>query len=160
MQQVKLTLFYTGRFCEIFRGHSEPTRVCSRTSSRSVHPFLHLTRVPNTQTHCTHTTLHRCWRCVPNVTSGQRILTKGRIASYALPLWTSLQPRVAASVCCLHSLMHLNGGNNPQNAPFPLGFLGPTRIQPNTIRYDTRCYFNVRSKANMSQLNLPHGTDN
>jgi len=30
----------------------------------------------------------------------------------------------------------------------------------NTIRYDTRCYFNVRSKANMSQLNLSHGTDN
>jgi len=25
-----------------------------------------------------------------------------------------------------------------------------------TIRYDTRCYINVRSKANMSQLNLPH----
>jgi len=23
-------------------------------------------------------------------------------------------------------------------------------------RYDTRCYFNVRSKADMSQLNLPH----
>jgi len=31
-----------------------------------------------------------------------------------------------------------------------------------TIRYDTRCYFNVRSKADMnqSQLNLPHGTNN
>ena len=29
-----------------------------------------------------------------------------------------------------------------------------------TIRYDTRCYFNVRSKANTSQLNLPHGNDN
>jgi len=28
-----------------------------------------------------------------------------------------------------------------------------------TIRYDTRCYFNVRSKAYISQLNLPHGTD-
>jgi len=26
-----------------------------------------------------------------------------------------------------------------------------------TIRYDTRWYFNVRSKADMSQLNLPHG---
>jgi len=26
-----------------------------------------------------------------------------------------------------------------------------------TIRYDTRCHINVRSKANMSQLNLPHG---
>ena len=23
------------------------------------------------------------------------------------------------------------------------------------IRYDTRCYFNVRSKADISQLNLP-----
>ena len=29
-----------------------------------------------------------------------------------------------------------------------------------TIRYDTRCYFNVRSKADISQLNLPHGNDN
>ena len=28
------------------------------------------------------------------------------------------------------------------------------------IRHDTRCYFNVRSKADMSQLNLPHGDDN
>jgi len=25
------------------------------------------------------------------------------------------------------------------------------------VRYDTRCYFNVRSKADVSQLNLPHG---
>jgi len=29
-----------------------------------------------------------------------------------------------------------------------------------TVRYDTRCYFNVRSTADMSQLNLPHGTNN
>ena len=28
------------------------------------------------------------------------------------------------------------------------------------IRYDTRCYFNVRSKADTSRLNLPHGEDN
>jgi len=27
-----------------------------------------------------------------------------------------------------------------------------------TIRYDSRCCFNVRSKADISQLNLPHGT--
>ena len=27
-------------------------------------------------------------------------------------------------------------------------------------RYDTGCYFNVRSKADMSQLNLPHGANN
>jgi len=29
-----------------------------------------------------------------------------------------------------------------------------------TIRYDTRCSFNVRWKADMSQLNLAHGDDN
>ena len=29
-----------------------------------------------------------------------------------------------------------------------------------TIRYDTRCCFNVRSKADMNGLNLPHGDDN
>ena len=28
-----------------------------------------------------------------------------------------------------------------------------------TIQYDPRCYFNVRSKADISQLNLPHGND-
>ena len=26
--------------------------------------------------------------------------------------------------------------------------------------HDTRCCFNMRSKADMSQLNLPHGNDN
>ena len=25
------------------------------------------------------------------------------------------------------------------------------------IRYDTRCYFNVHSKGDISQFNLPHG---
>ena len=28
------------------------------------------------------------------------------------------------------------------------------------IRYDTRCYFNVQSRADTSQLSLPHGTGN
>ena len=32
--------------------------------------------------------------------------------------------------------------------------------QMKDIRYDTRCYFNVRSKADIRPLNLPHGTDN
>ena len=36
----------------------------------------------------------------------------------------------------------------------------PTRTNTQCIRYDTRCYFNVRSKADISQLSLPHGTDN
>jgi len=30
----------------------------------------------------------------------------------------------------------------------------------NTIRYDTKCYFDMRAKAEISQLNLPHGTNN
>jgi len=47
--------------------------------------------------------------------------------------------------------------------PDPLaGFKGAASMEGRggTIRYDTRCYFNVRLKADMSQLNLPHGTDN
>ena len=28
------------------------------------------------------------------------------------------------------------------------------------LRYDTRCYINMQSKADMSQLNEPHGTNN
>ena len=31
-------------------------------------------------------------------------------------------------------------------------------VQSHTIRYDTRSYFNVHSKTDISQLNLPHGT--
>ena len=37
---------------------------------------------------------------------------------------------------------------------------GPDSIMHGKERYDTRCYFNVRSKAYMSRLNLPHGNDN
>ena len=37
--------------------------------------------------------------------------------------------------------------------------IGP-RPPTRKVLYDTRCYFNVRSKADISQLNLPHGTDN
>ena len=38
--------------------------------------------------------------------------------------------------------------------------MSPGTNQTLNTRYDTRCYFNVRSKADISQLNLPHGTDN
>ena len=34
------------------------------------------------------------------------------------------------------------------------------QIRYDTIRYDTRCCFNVRSEVGTSQLNLPHGNDN
>ena len=48
-----------------------------------------------------------------------------------------------------------------EKLPFRALFL--VKIYPqyaDTIRYDTRCYFNVRSKADISQLNLPHGDKN
>ena len=38
--------------------------------------------------------------------------------------------------------------------------IGNNTLYISPIRYDTRCYSNVRSKADMSQLNLPQGTDN
>ena len=34
------------------------------------------------------------------------------------------------------------------------------RLRNQNMAYDTRCYFNVRSKADMIRLNLPHGDDN
>jgi len=33
------------------------------------------------------------------------------------------------------------------------------KVSAALIRNDTRCYFDVRSKAGTSQLNLPHGTN-
>jgi len=36
----------------------------------------------------------------------------------------------------------------------------PASCKLDVIRYDTRCYFNVQSKADTSQLNLPRGTNN
>ena len=38
--------------------------------------------------------------------------------------------------------------------------LPPSYKTYDTIRYDTRGYFDVRSRADMSQLNLTHGTEN
>ena len=48
------------------------------------------------------------------------------------------------------------GSINDANAAF---FRRPLNLSKRLLawlRYDTRCYFNVRSKANMSRLNLPH----
>jgi len=65
---------------------------------------------------------------------------------------TYSQPGLARSVIVARSLMFIN-------------FYMPAYhfivvYNCGLTRYDTRGYFNVRSKADMSQLNLPHGTDN
>jgi len=45
------------------------------------------------------------------------------------------------------------------SAVFPLGIYACQRMRLyDTIRYDTRSNFNVPSKADISQLNLPHET--
>ena len=56
---------------------------------------------------------------------------------------------------------HQQHGDPPVTSPH-LGFLQTydIRLLLLLLRYDARCYFNVRSKADTSQLNLPHGTDN
>jgi len=46
-----------------------------------------------------------------------------------------------------------------RRAPGWQGALDGQQAKKLVVRYDTRCYFNVRSKADISQLNLPHGTD-
>jgi len=52
-------------------------------------------------------------------------------------------------------LLLSRGGSRGGSILQPLPFLQITTTRYN--RYDTRCYFNVRSKADMNQLNLPHG---
>jgi len=58
-------------------------------------------------------------------------------------------------IASCHRQQHV--GNN---TPMRVIAASVAEYQSHTIRYDTRCYFNVRSKADISQLNLPHGTDN
>ena len=60
-----------------------------------------------------------------------------------------------------------NNDNNDNDSPFWFSGTMPSyfmtvlwRRRRSKIRYDRRCYFNVRSKADISQLNLPHWTDN
>ena len=65
---------------------------------------------------------------------------------------------------CSRDLILTKIENNSTNTWLTVRFPSVPRSRSfwtdDTIRHDTRCYFNVRSKADMSQLNLPHGTDN
>ena len=81
---------------------------------------------------------------------------------------------IAASISARYFSATLRGESVRIGRPLPTTFfflcLRPSNrrgggikfsgCQTVTIRYDTRCYFDVRSKADTSQLNLPHGDDN
>ena len=76
--------------------------------------------------------------------------------------------RLALIEVCIHQMNRVNSRNDSGHDDSTMNIvvnviviviiIAPVRYD--TIRYDTRCYFNVRSKADISQLNLPHGTDN
>jgi len=70
----------------------------------------------------------------------------GTFQTEALSLYVcGKQPQLSNDKFCVTALK-CSVARTPQDEP--------------TIRCDTRCYSNVRSKADISQLNLPHGTKN
>jgi len=67
----------------------------------------------------------------------------------------------AETVLCIYSRpIYCNWAlpRNPDSRNFQWNTKLSISCTNDTIRYDTRCYINVRLKANMSQLNLPHGS--
>ena len=66
----------------------------------------------------------------------------------------------AACTTCIYEPFVLSAIEQPHRQLNAATASPPTLEIMRGVRYDTRCYFNVRLKANMSQLNLPHGTDN
>ena len=71
----------------------------------------------------------------PVTLSANESTPKPRICRDMLPLEASQQPRAAAGVCCLHSLMHFYRGGQPLKRPLLLGgsepptwFLSSTRV--------------------------------
>ena len=103
--------------------------------------------------------------------------TSGRTSSCGIRTGCLLQPNYGSqNPCFRHTSVHTAACTAVQNqvrtnnvhisvavnGRFPLSFCFLLYLfqKENTIRYDTRCCFNVRSKADMSRLNLPHGDDN
>jgi len=65
---------------------------------------------------------------------------------------TEKMPRDFFFMCSQRMQIYIkHEATHDRDSHIPVGY--------DTIRYDTRCYFNMRSKADMSQLNLPHGTN-
>jgi len=56
--------------------------------------------------------------------------------------------------------MHDPSSLHEMNSVFHSGLLCTKNYVHVVLRYDARCCVNVRSKADMSQLNIPHGTNN
>ena len=88
------------------------------------------------------------WRCWLGGRKGIRPVKNWAVGVLAwLSVWSEVLTCMCPSWCHCHSLS-LASVKSRLVLPFWYRL---------TIRYDTRCYFNVRSKADISQLNLPHG---
>ena len=94
-------------------------------------------------THVTHRLTAKNRDQVRNPTLGNRVW-----ASFTF--FCVLRSYVYYFVVATH-FISLSGNSSPQTDALT-GY--------DTIRYDTRSYFNVRSKADVSRLDLPHGTNN
>ena len=85
----------------------------------------------------------------------------GLLAHRAKDSWDPIHFDTSVQYRSVRTLRHQDNAETGQTS----AFVNRNRRRDkgyDTIRYDTirECYFNVRSKADMSQLNLPHGTDN
>ena len=87
----------------------------------------------------------------------------------SLSLYFPCTPSFFLSLCFPFSapyrrLLHRSSHFHPSLFPFHFLFQFPRHFLPDmggvSMKYDTRCYFNVRSKADISQLNLLRRTEN
>ena len=72
------------------------------------------------------------------------------------------QPMCSGHGICDAGLCICNAGINLFSKALSPSFTCayPPRMCRHVVRHETGCYFNVRSKADISKINLPHGTNN
>jgi len=116
----------------------------------------------------------------PNAyTVGYLLLDRNRPVNLSSRCSGNRQSRMCdCETICLNSLLHLRRRLRPklrsQDQADLSSLTSPIRVPRErdewlefnrgssrpSLRYNTRCYFSVRSKADMSRLNLPHGNGN
>ena len=152
---VWLIVFTSWRRCVVCRTVRRLLHVASRVVDHRIHQLAPVCRVQDGQT-----ALHVASR-VGDVGTVQLVISRGAdVDAATADGYTALH--IAAKEGhddVAHALLELGASTTPTTkARRHAVLVASGRIASDTIRYDTRCYFNVRSKADISQLNLPHGT--
>jgi len=81
------------------------------------------------------------------------------LAKYVVHVMAAGMPRPAARAPADARVVTPAAGT-PSARALTLSVCTARSISYESIRYDTICYFSVRSKADISQIDLPHGTEN